>query len=148
MVTKGRWKKLCRPPTHGVSQYRFTAARVQWPCSTVTIKPIWSLKWSGQVCDESYGPGQFERISSGMELWADNYDIFRMCQLEHWTSTTRLVQPPKAGGTVRIQALPQKTRLSRSCQFTFFCFVIVGGCRERPGLEDYWHSGLYQSTSG
>jgi len=27
------------------------------------------------------------------------------------------------------------------------CFII-GGCRERPGLEDYWHSGYYQSTSG
>ena len=76
-MTKGRWKKLCRPPTHGVSQYRFTAARVQWPCSTVTIKPIWSLKWSGQVCAESYGLEQFDRISSGMELWADNYAIFR-----------------------------------------------------------------------
>ena len=53
MTALGRWKKLCRPPTHGVSQYRFTAARVQWPCSTVTIKPIWSLKWSGQVCTAS-----------------------------------------------------------------------------------------------
>ena len=33
-------EKLCRPLNTEVSQYRFTAARVQWPCSTVTIKPI------------------------------------------------------------------------------------------------------------
>jgi len=58
-----------------VSQYRFTAARVQWPCSTVTIKPIWSLKWSGQVCGWNYRSGQFERIWAGKELWADRWHL-------------------------------------------------------------------------
>ena len=65
---KGRWKKLCRPPTHGVSQYRFTAPRVQWACSTVTIKPIWSLKWSGQVC--SFRNGPVENLIEFHRVWS------------------------------------------------------------------------------
>ena len=86
-----------------------------------------------------------------MELWADNYDIFRMCQLEHWTSTTRLVQPPKAGGTVRIQALPQKTRLSRSCQFTFFLLCYrwwVPGTTRPRRLLTLWPLPEYQRVIG
>ena len=71
LVTKGRWKKLCRPPTHGVSQYRFTAARVQWPCSTVSIKPFWSLKCSGQVCTLFIVRGLCKWISAATKLWAD-----------------------------------------------------------------------------
>ena len=117
LMTKGRWKKLCRPPTHGVSQYRFTAARVQWPCSTVTIKPIWSLKWSGQVCRSLISPLEnlleFHRVRSYGYPW------------EH-----------REMKVFSEEIFPKN----------FFYFFEV--CREQPGLEDYYHTGLYQCNSG
>ena len=72
-----------------------------------------------------------------MELWADNCDIFRMCKLGPGISPPELVQPnlpATASGKVRAPAGPPKNKLSLVVNFYFF---IIGGCRERPGLEDY-----------
>ena len=68
-----RWslEKIMPSANTWVSQYRFTAARVQWPCSTVSIKPFWSLKCSGQVCTLFIVPGLCKWISAATKLWAD-----------------------------------------------------------------------------